>query len=412
MFCKQCGAYNTDNSRFCHQCGHRLQPERNLPPLDESVFQMDAPEQQEKIQHLLNEALNHEADGRLQEAILACEGVLVLDPANTSAHSLLGLIYEKQGDLRKAVAEYEKVVALNPDSVADRAKLEDLRRRLHMPIPRTPREEPNQIPLLIGIFVAVGLFVMGLAALNYQERREPARTQTPPTAPAQPAPQAGYPSSNWYPYNPSVPTYAPPQTPAEPQPMAPPPQTRPTERASSGNRNQRLPLPPLPPLTVVPSQPSTPSQNRRSEQPAAGGSVIMPDVPLPQNSGGQPAGRQPVMEIIVRPGSLGTAGVVAPPPPSMEAEDLLRVAQQHQLAGRYREAIPLYQKALQGATDKGFVYQQMGLCYQRIGDLDSARRAYQQAIDEYERQIAANRNVERAQRGLEAAKQGLAACGG
>lgn len=409
MFCTQCGADNTDNSRFCHQCGHRLQPERKLPPLDEGVFQMDTPEQQEKIQHLLNEALSHEAEGRLQEAILACEGVLVLDPANTSAHSLLGLIYEKQGDLRKAVAEYEKVVALNPDSVADRAKLEDLRRRLHMPTPRTPREEPNQLPLLIGIFVAVGLFVMGLAALNYQERREPARMQPPPTAPAQPTPQAGYPSSNWYPYNPSVPTYVPPQTPAEPQPMASPPQARPTERASSGNRNQRLPLPPLPPLTVVPSQPSTPSQNRRSEQPATSGSVVMPDVPLPQNSGGQPAGRQPVMEIIVRP---GTGGVVAPPPPSMEAEDLLRVAQQHQLAGRYREAIPLYQKALQGATDKGFVYQQMGLCYQRIGDLDSARRAYQQAIDEYERQIAANQNVERAQRGLEAAKQGLAACGG
>jgi len=203
MFCTQCGADNTDNSRFCHQCGHRLQPERKLPPLDEGVFQMDTPEQQEKIQHLLNEALSHEAEGRLQEAILACEGVLVLDPANTSAHSLLGLIYEKQGDLRKAVAEYEKVVALNPDSVADRAKLEDLRRRLHMPTPRTPREEPNQLPLLIGIFVAVGLFVMGLAALNYQERREPARMQTPPTAPAQPTPQAGYPSSNWYPYNPS-----------------------------------------------------------------------------------------------------------------------------------------------------------------------------------------------------------------
>jgi tetratricopeptide (TPR) repeat protein len=178
MFCTQCGAYNTDDSRFCHQCGHRLQPERKIPPLDESVFQLESPEQQQKIQQLLDEALTHESEGRLHEAALACEGVLVLDPANTSAHSLLGLIYEKQGDLQKAVAEYEKVVALNPDSAADRAKLEELRRRLHLPPPRLPREEPNQAPLLIAIFVTVGLFVMGLAAMNYQARLS--RRRLPP----------------------------------------------------------------------------------------------------------------------------------------------------------------------------------------------------------------------------------------
>ncbi|MCS7311209.1 MAG: hypothetical protein NZ741_13415, partial [Armatimonadetes bacterium] len=122
--------------------------------------------------------------------------------------------------------------------------------------------------------------------------------------------------------------------------------------------------------------------------------------------------RQPVMEISVRPGAGTSSGVVPPPPPSMESEDLVRVAQQHQLAGRYREAVALYQKALQGATDRGFIYQQIGLCHQRLGELDSARDAYQQAITEYERQIAAGQNVERARRGLEAAKQGLAACGG
>ncbi|MEJ5252478.1 MAG: tetratricopeptide repeat protein [Chthonomonadetes bacterium] len=420
MFCTQCGAYNTDDSRFCHQCGHRLQSERKIPPLDESAFQMDTPEQQEKIQQLLNDALTHEAEGRLQEAILACEGVLVLDPANTSAHSLLGLIYEKQGSLQKAIAEYEKVVALNPDSVADRAKLEELRRRLHMPVPRAPREEPNYLPLIIGIFVTVGLFVMGLAALNYQGRPERSQPMPQPSAPAQPAPQTGYTpygSYGWYQpmpeYTPSAPAQTPAETPAVPS------QERTAERPSSSTRNQRVPLPPLPPLTVAPSEPTTPPQNNRQqangggERPAASGSVVMPDVPLQPNTSQQPTGRQPVMEITVRPGGSPTgSGVVAPPPASMEAEDLMRVAQQHQLAGRYREAIPLYQKALQGATDKGFVYQQIGLCYQRVGDLEAARNAYQQAIAEYERQIAANQNVERARRGLEAAKQGLAACGG
>jgi len=422
MFCTQCGAYNTDDSRFCHQCGHRLQPERKMPPLDESVFQLESPEQQQKIQQLLDEALTHESQGRLHEAALACEGVLVLDPANTSAHSLLGLIYEKQGDLQKALAEYEKVVALNPDSVADRAKLEEVRRRLHMPPPRPPREEPNQAPLLIAIFVAVGLFVLGLAAMNYQARPKtsPSPAQTP--AVTQSAPSAAYPPYNWY--APAAPSYPQPSVPQMPTmitdnlPVAPPPR-RSAERAGSDTRGERTPLPPLPPITVVPSQPATtPSPSNRSQgstgsqEPSIGGSVVMPDVALQPGAGGQTPERQPVMEITVRPGTGGNVGVVAPPPPSMESEDLMRVAQQHQLAGRYREAIPLYQKALQGATDKGFIYQQIGLCYQRLGELDSARNAYQQAIAEYERQIAANQNVERARRGLEAAKQGLAACGG
>ena len=412
MFCTQCGAHNTDDSRFCHQCGHRLQPERKMPPLDESVFQLDSPEQLQKIQHLLDEALNHEAEGRYQEAILACEGVLVLDPANTSAHSLLGLIYEKQGDLKKAVAEYEKVVALNPNSVADRAKLDELRRRLHLPTSRMPRKESSPLPLLIGSFVAIGLFVLGLAALNYQPRPE-----QPAPQPQATAPQTGYLPYTWY--APVAPGYAPPavpQTPAMPQPATPAPE-RPAERAPAATRTERLPLPPLPPLSVAPTQPTTPSQNSRpasnANSAASGGSVVMPDVPLTPNAGSQPRERQPVMEITVRPGTPGGgSGVVAPPPPSMESEDLMRVAQQHQLAGRYREAIPFYQKALQGATDKGFIYQQIGLCHQRLGEMDAARNAYQQAIAEYERQIAANQNVERARRGLEAAKQGLAACGG
>jgi tetratricopeptide (TPR) repeat protein len=422
MFCTQCGAYNTDDSRFCHQCGHRLQPERKMPPLDESVFQLESPEQQQKIQQLLDEALTHESQGRLHEAALACEGVLVLDPANTSAHSLLGLIYEKQGDLQKALAEYEKVVALNPDSVADRAKLEEVRRRLHMPPPRPPREEPNQAPLLIAIFVAVGLFVLGLAAMNYQARPKTSPSPTQTQAATQPAPPATYSPYNWY--APATPGYAPPPVPQMP-PLNPdnlsvaPPRERSAEQQGSATRAERTPLPPLPPITVVPSQPATtPSPSNRSQgstgsqEPSIGGSVVMPDVALQPGAGGQTPERQPVMEITVRPGTGGNGGVVAPPPPSMESEDLMRVAQQHQLAGRYREAIPLYQKALQGATDKGFIYQQIGLCYQRLGELDSARNAYQQAIAEYERQIAANQNVERARRGLEAAKQGLVACGG
>lgn len=411
MFCTQCGAHNTEDSRFCRQCGHRLQPApKPMAPLDESVFQLDSPEQLQRVQGLLDEALKHEQAGQLNEAILACEAVLVIDPANTSAHSLLGLIYEKQGELDKAVQEYEKVVALNPGSVADRAKLDALRQQLRLPGPRLqPREEQNYAPLLIGAFVTVGLFVLGLAVYTYQERPVPTAQQPPPTeSAAPPAQQPGFGAYSWtYPLQApySVPSTTP-QTPSVAQPEPAPQQSsqRPTDV-----RAQRAPLPPLPPMTVLPSQSPPSEQSNRPSGTENGGSIVMPDVPVQPGQGAQPPGRQPVMEITVRP---GTAAGTALPPPSMESEELARVAQQHQLAGRYREAIALYQKALVGTNDRGYLYQQIGLCHQRQGELDAARNAYQQAIAEYERQIAANQNVERARRGLEAARQGLAACGG
>lgn len=415
VFCTQCGAQLQEGSKYCHQCGHRLQPGRSTLTLDENAFELDSPERQEKIRQLLNEALTCEAEGRFQEAILACEGVLVLDPGNTSAHSLLGLIYEKQGDLRKAAAEYEKVVTLNPDSVADRAKLEEVRRRLRMPVAAPPRETANPLPLVIGAFVSVGLFVAGLAALNYQSKPKPA----PPSQPVQlqPAtPTANYPAyPGYYPAitTPQTATTLPQNTPAPAPPQRP--------NTASSLRPERLPLPPLPPMTVAPptetngagtpsnSRPVRNTQNSPATEP---NSVVMPDVPLQSSTPPAPPARQPVIEINVRNPAPSNGSPIAPPSPVMEAQELIRVAQQHQLAGRYRDAIPLYQKALEGASDRGFIYQQIGLCYQRLGELESARNAYQQAIAEYERQIAANQNVERARRGLEAARQGLAACGG
>jgi hypothetical protein len=61
--------------------------------------------------------------GRWDEAARQCAEALQREPANASAHSLLGDIYENRGRLEDAIHWYQLALDLNPASVADQAKL-------------------------------------------------------------------------------------------------------------------------------------------------------------------------------------------------------------------------------------------------------------------------------------------------
>jgi hypothetical protein len=61
--------------------------------------------------------------GNWQDAAETCAAVLRLDPHSTTAHSLLGDIYQDQGRLQDAHHWYGLAAELNPESQADRAKV-------------------------------------------------------------------------------------------------------------------------------------------------------------------------------------------------------------------------------------------------------------------------------------------------
>ena len=61
--------------------------------------------------------------GDVDGAILDCREALEFAPDSTSAHSLMGMLYEKKGERDKAITEFEKVLELNPGSIAVREKL-------------------------------------------------------------------------------------------------------------------------------------------------------------------------------------------------------------------------------------------------------------------------------------------------
>ena len=67
--------------------------------------------------------------GHWEEAAQACMAALRLAPDTASANSLLGDIYENQGRYEAAAQWYEMALDANPDSPADRLKLDRLRQQ-------------------------------------------------------------------------------------------------------------------------------------------------------------------------------------------------------------------------------------------------------------------------------------------
>jgi tetratricopeptide (TPR) repeat protein len=64
--------------------------------------------------------------GEWQAAIDKCMQVLALDEDDAAAHSLLGDIYRDQGRMDEAMHWYKLALDLNPDSPADKSKLEQI----------------------------------------------------------------------------------------------------------------------------------------------------------------------------------------------------------------------------------------------------------------------------------------------
>jgi len=77
--------------------------------------------------------------GCWEESVSNCMAALRMAPDSPSAQSLLGDIYENQGRFDDAIQWYRMALDANPESPADRLKLDRLLQR-QMPVPRTERK--------------------------------------------------------------------------------------------------------------------------------------------------------------------------------------------------------------------------------------------------------------------------------
>jgi tetratricopeptide (TPR) repeat protein len=80
-----------------------------------------------RARQLLDRAFALYEEGAANDAILACRQAISLAPVSPQGYSLLGLMLERRRDTAGAIAAYEKVIALAPESALERDSLQRLR---------------------------------------------------------------------------------------------------------------------------------------------------------------------------------------------------------------------------------------------------------------------------------------------
>lgn len=434
MFCTQCGTRNPDDARFCKECGKNV--DTAPPKLDESEFAMlQKPE--DRLDDLLVQAFRRSELGDLEGAVQSCEEALSIRSDSTSAHSLLGMLYEKRGERDRAIQEFETVLALNPGSIADREKLEQLRDQTTSITPRhivtAPRPSgPTIFDSPAGAFVgALAVFFLVLAAGGWALW---AKTRTTESASRRtigtPLPQIQNPlSTQLLPSNPqpanqaasSATRTAQNQATQQQNPILP---NREAANEPVPNRQRRYDSD-VPPARIDIADRQLPNRFEMRPTPDPGNTIHLPDNGLaPSEIGPSPASQADTrrttpgrMDIIVSQSTpttnkpVNTSGAAAPTDSSFDSRDRKTTAERARARGDYRTAAREYLKALDGAGDDAAdIHYQLGRCYQFLEENESAISHYNDAIAEYRRQAAAGKNADEANRQIKRCETGIKAC--
>lgn len=140
--CRHCGVANTATSKFCSQCG----------------WAIDAADAQSAAAVIASEVAEGQrlfGENRHTEALAVAETVLLSDPDNVPALALKGDCLERSGDIEGALAAYENVVTLKPDSPLDRIRVAQLRRMASAPalaVPESRTAEQDCLPESLRLF--------------------------------------------------------------------------------------------------------------------------------------------------------------------------------------------------------------------------------------------------------------------
>ncbi|MBL8059753.1 MAG: tetratricopeptide repeat protein [Chthonomonas sp.] len=409
--CSECEKPNTLDSQFCRSCGHAL-PEEALA---------DA---REANNELVENGLRLLGDGRSDEAFLvACEA-LEADPSHVQALSLKGDALERQGKLADALACYERVAELSPNSPLDRIKVEHVRRMLsEAPTPVTPNKRAAlgaavaATALVACIGITSALMINRAQAATVKEPIVNNVVNTPGTTsgqqkPSDPLPQAKEVSREEYERLR--------QQAAAQQPTTGPNTTASTNRPGSNNQlpnpssNGRTdeveggigPLRPPMNLTPVNQNPSGSNSNSTNSQQD-------PD-PTPTQSDPQPTTQSNPGTVDIRPTpgnttQVGGSEVIGDSGPTWRDHTIR--ARQFFNSGDYAKAAKAYEDALAAGAEPASTNQRLGQCYQRLGRRADAKRAYENAVRYFTAQVQASPDSPTLRSALQACQQALKSLG-
>lgn len=103
--------------------------------------------------------------GQWDEALQKSVEALRLDPGNSTAHSLVGDIYQDQGRREEAIQWYQMALDLDPENTADRTKLDRL---IHPEVTLQPAARPPawmRIGIPTALVLAFLMMAVGIGAL-------------------------------------------------------------------------------------------------------------------------------------------------------------------------------------------------------------------------------------------------------
>ena len=422
MECKYCGARNDPDRTTCVLCGKTLEapkpeeeevvtvlesePEKAEEPAPQAEEPSPtprtlAPEEHIRIGELIYAAYKDKEAGSIDDAIMACQGALALNESSAPAHALLGSLYESKGDFPSAIYEYEKVEKLDPGNVANRQKLEELRRSAESPavgaavkpVIRYDKLLPY-LPYAVLLLVFILVLGAGFVTLARFAKRTGTDQQMSQGVPQTTSPVQPYQGQSQYPQSQ--------EGAVQNQQYVGPGQVQPTEPAQ--NRPNTSPAATQPRTTTSPTaRPTSPIQ---SLLPGAAPPVITPVMEPPRP---KPA---PQPKPATQPKPTPTPTQTQPAVNVTPSGDPEERAVQLQSAGKYAEAISAYRDALDRTSDSGRIYQQIAICRQRLGQKDQAIQSYRAAIRSFRDQLAAGRDPAEVQRNIRACEAGIDALSG
>jgi len=410
LTCSACQKTSALDAAYCRYCGAALDPDA----LKQARIQNDA---------LVEDGRRLLVDHRHEEALLVAEEVLRNNPASVAAYGLQGDVHEARGDLAKALAAYEKVTELDPDSKLDRIKLSFLRQQLGEVAaePGYPRQKAAlaaaaaTVVMLAGFFGA-GKFWLGQSAQASPKPNESRSTtgtqQSFGSAPAMADPYLDR-GQNSTPSQPNRTETTPANARQEPRPLT-----------NSGSSARPI-LPPPEVLPVAPLRPgdfggleSRPVEGSGTSRPVQP-SQSPPSNPTPRDPDPAPVGeskpkpnRRPVIEITPSTNAQATAGGTdRVNSATRTGSDPAAAGRAAMASGDFAEAARQYELALAQGADVASTNQRLAQAYERLGRKSDAAAAYRRAIAAYESRVASG-GSERDKASLETCRNALKLLGG
>jgi preprotein translocase subunit SecD len=151
--CPECGGKIEEDDRYCPRCGVDLDA-----PIEQVIL---SKEKSAEYLKLAQEWYDQGTD--LKDALKYCDLVIQSDPDSTSAYNLRGLILDVLGHIDDAVLAYQNALHIDPTNEDAKSNLADAELELQKRALASNRREKTLLMLIMSFvgIVSIGCFIAG-----------------------------------------------------------------------------------------------------------------------------------------------------------------------------------------------------------------------------------------------------------